>query len=350
MPFEIVCANKQCRKSVFRKLTELKNREYVFCSGQCRAVFYRALLNKNLNQGRLANSHKWKEFICQQCHNTFINKYSTKLPRQFCSRLCFAKSLEIEPYTYTCESCGTSYTSSKKKSTKYCSHKCYSKTLVGKSKTLTHDQIMEAQELYQRNTSMLEIAKRFSCDPVTIKRALKANDMVIRAYTNNPTKHGKNSPHWKDRVVLTCHQCTKTFEVQPFMEHRQRFCSTRCGLTYTLTLRTSNLEVLIAKAFSKLKMKFEPQFPIDRMTVDFAFPEEMLVVECDGKYWHRTPKQLHRDQKRDALLLQKGWYVLRFKEDNINADPNCCAQQVKTILLERRSSQMMLFSHRLLLT
>jgi very-short-patch-repair endonuclease len=47
--------------------------------------------------------------------------------------------------------------------------------------------------------------------------------------------------------------------------------------------------------------------------VDFGFPIEQVVLECDGWEAHgRDRDQYERDRQRDAMLIAAGWTVLRF--------------------------------------
>jgi len=61
---------------------------------------------------------------------------------------------------------------------------------------------------------------------------------------------------------------------------------------------------------------------------DIAFPEEKLVVFCDGDYWHNRPDMRSRDVTQDMILRANGWRVLRFWEHEINANPAACAERV----------------------
>jgi very-short-patch-repair endonuclease len=51
--------------------------------------------------------------------------------------------------------------------------------------------------------------------------------------------------------------------------------------------------------------------------MDFAFPAIKLDVEADGGTFHSSADQIARDNKRDSMLRNAGWTVIRFKEDEI---------------------------------
>lgn len=72
------------------------------------------------------------------------------------------------------------------------------------------------------------------------------------------------------------------------------------------------------------------QHQIGTKRVDFAFPDAMLVVECDGKQYHFTDQsQIDRDQKRDKYLARRGWRVLHIEGKMIRTDIDYCVELVK---------------------
>lgn len=70
-----------------------------------------------------------------------------------------------------------------------------------------------------------------------------------------------------------------------------------------------------------------------------TFKEFNVVVECDGHDYHeRTKEQAKRDKRRDRLLQELGYPVLRFTGSEIWEDAMGCARQVTRFLrqAERR--------------
>ncbi len=51
--------------------------------------------------------------------------------------------------------------------------------------------------------------------------------------------------------------------------------------------------------------------------IDVAFPMLKIAIEADGDTFHSSEEQKARDSKRDTVLRQKGWTVLRFREQEI---------------------------------
>lgn len=79
--------------------------------------------------------------------------------------------------------------------------------------------------------------------------------------------------------------------------------------------------------------------------VDFAFPERMVAVECDGDYWHAHPKKYSRkdldkiqrrnvviDRDRARAIKSSGWKIVRFWEEQIERDVAGCVNLIEETL------------------
>jgi very-short-patch-repair endonuclease len=86
------------------------------------------------------------------------------------------------------------------------------------------------------------------------------------------------------------------------------------------------------RAFADADLIVVPQFAIGFYTVDFAIPDAMLIIECDGIYWHSQPGQVVRDRNKDAWLQRHGWTMLRLTEAEIRESPASCVYRVQTVL------------------
>lgn len=104
----------------------------------------------------------------------------------------------------------------------------------------------------------------------------------------------------------------------------------------------------------KLKSKslvFESEYKIDYYLVDFCFPNEKIVVEVDGDYWHCNPliyneqgkkinkmqrKVMGKDKAEKTYLTNRGWKLIRFWEKDINENINKCVNEVVGVLNEYR--------------
>lgn len=70
-------------------------------------------------------------------------------------------------------------------------------------------------------------------------------------------------------------------------------------------------ENYLANILRMRNIKHARQYAIGNLHVDFYFSEHNLVLEIDGKEWHKTTEQKIRDDKRDKFLISKGFTVFR---------------------------------------
>lgn len=88
-----------------------------------------------------------------------------------------------------------------------------------------------------------------------------------------------------------------------------------------------------------IRYKIVPQYKIMiggiEHPVDFAFPQLRLIVEADGEIFHTAPKQMAKDQERDKQLAQMGWTVLRFKDTEIEKQPQQVMSKIVRTIMEK---------------
>ena len=85
------------------------------------------------------------------------------------------------------------------------------------------------------------------------------------------------------------------------------------------------------EAMISLGLNPHKQYVIGKMTVDFAFPKEKLVIEINGPY-HNTKKQRLIDKKRWFVLKNNGWSVKTFKSKTVYEKPDSVAYVIKKVL------------------
>jgi very-short-patch-repair endonuclease len=68
-------------------------------------------------------------------------------------------------------------------------------------------------------------------------------------------------------------------------------------------------------------LKFRRQYPIGRMTADFACLDRRLIIEVDGES-HAFEEQAHRDELRDDFLEMEGFSVMRIAARDVLKDLN----------------------------
>ncbi|MCY1664061.1 endonuclease domain-containing protein [Rhizobium sp. SL86] len=76
---------------------------------------------------------------------------------------------------------------------------------------------------------------------------------------------------------------------------------------------------------------FRRQVPIADYIVDFACPDERLIVELDGSQ-HSDDQAIRYDAARTARLEADGWTVLRFWNDDVLKDLDAVCLHILTVI------------------
>ncbi len=165
----------------------------------------------------------------------------------------------------------------------------------------------------------------------TLKKTLKEHPEIIEKLTKSHEGH----PSWNSGKVDIYSQETiekisnatkeqwKNKEYRKFMEeiilpkarHKQ-------------VARISSIEIMIANELKKRNIEFIQQIMIlNKYKIDFLI-EDFIVVEADGDYWHCLPNIKIKDDKRDAILKEKGFELFRFWEHEIRKDVSKCVDKI----------------------
>lgn len=69
-------------------------------------------------------------------------------------------------------------------------------------------------------------------------------------------------------------------------------------------------------------LNYREDYPIKNYLLDFAWPEKQICIEMDGEQHYIDQNQYESDRRKDKLLLELGWKVLRirWKECQIDKD------------------------------
>lgn len=81
--------------------------------------------------------------------------------------------------------------------------------------------------------------------------------------------------------------------------------------------------------------KAERQYKIGPYFADFYFPEQSLVLEVDGKHWHKELEDWKRDRKRDKYMNDKGYSVVRLAASIAMYNPGGALNAIRHIELPR---------------
>ena len=78
----------------------------------------------------------------------------------------------------------------------------------------------------------------------------------------------------------------------------------------------------------RLSVKFNRQHIIEDYIVDFVCIEKKLIIEVDGGY-HSEYEQIEKDENRTQRLNDRGFNVIRFKNEDILKDISSVLEIIK---------------------
>ena len=91
-------------------------------------------------------------------------------------------------------------------------------------------------------------------------------------------------------------------------------------------------EVLFLEFMKEFGLSPIPQYKIGKYKVDFAFIDVRLAIELDGSV-HDNRQDY--DEERDSFIVSNGWEIKRFKDDEVENNPQEVIDKIKDALVER---------------
>lgn len=85
---------------------------------------------------------------------------------------------------------------------------------------------------------------------------------------------------------------------------------------------------------NKLGVKFRRQHVIGDYIVDFVSLKTKLVIEIDGSI-HNNAEQIVHDQVRTEFLTSKGYYVMRFKNEEVLCNSDQILKSIESWINEK---------------
>jgi very-short-patch-repair endonuclease len=239
--------------------------------------------------------------------------------------------------------------STKKKSNMQNSSKC-------RDYQWLHDQYINQNKSYD------EISKEFNIGKTTIGRWVKRHGLAKDELPQHRRK-GHHPP-----VLIKCLYC----EEERYVKHAKakegngKFCGSSCAMLYRIATtdvmdkvnhaaaewrstpegkstmsqngvksalsmagKRTSIEIKMADELAKRGIEYTEQYNLgDKFLLDFFLPEYKIVIECDGDYWHRIPKNVRRDKAKNAYIKACGYSLYRFWESEINEDVEACVDVV----------------------
>lgn len=69
-----------------------------------------------------------------------------------------------------------------------------------------------------------------------------------------------------------------------------------------------------------------------RIDIAISYKGKKVAIECDGKAYHSSPKQIEHDSIKDMVLQKNRWRVFRFTGSEIYRNSEGCIKKIKNSL------------------
>lgn len=172
----------------------------------------------------------------------------------------------------------------------------------------------------------------------TRKKMFQLGELPVLTGTTNPMY---GLPSWNsgltkfdDDRILNCGKKIskiKKIEWSNKSEDEKQIIINRLNDAMIQVRKPTKIEVKIRDFLISKNINFETNHLIDKFRVDFYIPQNNLVIECDGDYWHANPikynktnldniqlKNIDRDYRKEKMLNDYKINFIRFWEFDIN--------------------------------
>jgi very-short-patch-repair endonuclease len=177
----------------------------------------------------------------------------------------------------------------------------------------------EIRRLYEDGITVPELAKRFNSSQSSIYLRLWMSGAEMRA-------SGPSGYHWGPEQHEKRRAATERGAFQGAQRERFR------RLGRETPKMNSPQEQLFHQALIRAWLSFETQSrEIRRYYPDIKLHQQPVLIEIDG-WAHRMPGPAEFDRKRDAALRDAGFTVVRFTNEQVEADADGCVKQLMETL------------------
>lgn len=172
----------------------------------------------------------------------------------------------------------------------------------------------ELRRLYETGMNAEQLAKQFNSSVSSIYTRLWMAGTEMRA--SGPRDFTWGPEQYRKRAEATARGAFQGAQ-------RERF--KRLGRE--TPKMNSPWEQLFQQALIRARLSFETQCRIIRFYPDITLHQQSVLVEIDG-WAHTMPGPAAFDKKRDAELTAAGYTVVRFTNEQVEADPDDCVKQL----------------------
>lgn len=344
----IVCG----KKATFHNLEKGYKK---YCGSKCGTI-HKFKKQKNIIfefHDKFIDIDKSKKFICRICGKDLKNNH--KLTSHLRENHGIWRKHHEEYYKKylmigredKCKYCGkeTEFLTISSGFQKYCSHKCYSKWVNGKTYS----------ELYSEETSKkirTASSNRIVTDEerLNTSKRMKLNNPMHKKYgkkytgmshsermkLNNPMKKQENREKVRNTLLENHPSRGKTYEqiygpekaVEMKNERRELILTGGAAKARRGLKRPSAPQIELFKLVKKLFPDAELEYPCCNKSIDIAIVDHMIAIEYDEPYWHQDKVY---DKKRKTLIESKGWKFINYVKipilDELKNDINSLIQR-----------------------
>lgn len=192
--------------------------------------------------------------------------------------------------------------------------------MAKKNDWVTRDILLE---VYRRTGSIHRTAEELHVGSTTITRWFKKWEIPYTPRKELPMIGLRGVPKSEEHK-----RKLREYANRPDVKGKRRQALLKRLPTMNGSCRNSPLELLLENQLKEAKISYEAQkVMLQRYVVDFLLIDYPVVIEADGSV-HRLGRTKAHDRERDRLLLEAGYYTLRFTGTEINKSPAGCINQV----------------------
>ncbi len=172
----------------------------------------------------------------------------------------------------------------------------------------------EVRRLYEAGATAAELAERFQSSMSTVYSWLWASGVEMR-------QSGPRDFKWGPEQYAKREAAVERGAYQGIQRERFRWIGSRTPKV------NSPQEKLFQQALIRARLSFETQSRIIRFFPDIKLHQQPILIEIDS-WGHQMRSSREFDQHRDALLADAGFTVVRFTNEQVEADADLCVRKV----------------------
>lgn len=289
--------------------------------------------------------------ICKKCGKEYyVRPSDERLGRrvQYCSTAC-AQQAKKKRLDKVCLQCGKPFEvqakSQKQRPCNFCSIQCSRQH--AKETTDKYLDKMNFIGLYQSGKTLAEVGELCQSNAMTIRRRLIERGIPLRP-THAHAKGAGNVMYGKTHTpeaIAKIREANRRQFSKPSERERQAQVAAKLIAEGRTGKQFNKLEQAFANLLTEMGIAYTWGHRLGRYVFDFYIPHKLLLIECDGSFWHADPRffdrsslhkvqvtNLENDRKKDAFAQERGFSLIRFWEHDIHHSPDLIKARLAELL------------------